>query len=159
MELDSSDLELIQESAAQTVGMRFTGITIPRQATIVNAWVQFQTDETGTTGTTLTVWGQNSDNALAFTSTAGNISSRPKTAAGVTWPQVAGWTSIGAQGDAQRTPNIASIIQEIVDHAGWTSGNALALIVTGTGKRVAEAHDGVASAAPLLHVEYLLPSP
>jgi hypothetical protein len=77
----------------------------------------------------------------------------------VSWPQIAGWTQVGAHGDAQRTPNIAAIIQEIVDRGGWTSGNALALIVTGSGKRVAEAYDGVQNAAPLLHVEYLLPSP
>jgi hypothetical protein len=66
---------------------------------------------------------------------------------------------VGAQGDGQRTPNLAAVIQQIVDRAGWTSGNALALIATGTGKRVAEAYDGVASAAPLLHVEYVPPSP
>jgi hypothetical protein len=47
------------------------------------------------------------------------------------------------------------VIQEIVNRSGWASGNALALIVTGTGERVAESYDG--SAAPELHIEYLTP--
>jgi hypothetical protein len=46
------------------------------------------------------------------------------------------------------------VIQEIVNRPGWTAGNSLVLIVTGTGERVAESFDGEADAAPLLHVEY-----
>jgi len=52
-------------------------------------------------------------------------------------------------GAAQRTPELASVVQEIVNGAGWTSGNALALIVTGTGERVAESYDGSAEKAPV----------
>ena len=48
--------------------------------------------------------------------------------------------------------DIKSIIQEIVNRAGWQSGNSLAIIISGTGERVAEAYDG--SAAPQLHIEY-----
>ena len=42
-----------------------------------------------------------------------------------------------------------------MDGPGWSSGNALALIVTGTGERVAEAYEGDQAGAPLLHVEYI----
>ena len=46
---------------------------------------------------------------------------------------------MGEAGPYQQTPDIASVIQEIVDRAGWRSGNSLALIITGTGnKGVAE---------------------
>ena len=34
------------------------------------------------------------------------------------------------------------LIQEIVDRPGWSSGNAMVIIVTGSGRRVAEAYDG-----------------
>jgi hypothetical protein len=61
---------------------------------------------------------------------------------------------VGAAGTAQRTADLSAVVQEIVARPGWTSGNALTLIVTGTGKRVAEARDGLPAAAPLLHVEY-----
>ena len=40
------------------------------------------------------------------------------------------------------------MLQEIVDRPGWSTGNALALIVTGTGSRVAESYDGGAARPP-----------
>ncbi len=46
------------------------------------------------------------------------------------------------------------MIQEIVTRPGWASGNSLAIIITGTGHRTAEAYDGVPARAPLLHIEY-----
>jgi hypothetical protein len=54
----------------------------------------------------------------------------------------------------QRTPNLAAVIQEIVNQPGWARGNPLALIITGTGKRVAEAYEGGATKAPRLYIEY-----
>jgi len=58
----------------------------------------------------------------------------------------------------QRTPDIASIVQEIVNRPGWEIGNSLVIIITGTGQRTAEAFEGVASATPLLHLEYAVGS-
>jgi hypothetical protein len=46
------------------------------------------------------------------------------------------------------------VIQEIVGRPGWASGHSLVLIISGTGHREAEAYEGAAAAAPLLHVEY-----
>src|SRR6185295_6507797 len=53
--LTSSDLELVQDSNLQTVGIRFRNVTIPRNARILEAYVQFQVDETGSTATNLLV--------------------------------------------------------------------------------------------------------
>lgn len=55
---------------------------------------------------------------------------------------------------AQRTPSLVSVIQEIVGQSGWARGNALALIVTGSGNRTAESFEGDPNGAPLLHVMY-----
>jgi hypothetical protein len=128
-------------------------VNVPHNATIVNAWVQFKVDEVGSSATSLTFHGQAADNAAAFTTSSNNVSSRPKTAASVGWAPAA-WTTVGQAGPAQQTPNLATIIQEIVNRPGWVSGNALALIVTGTGARVADSFDGDAAGAALLHVEY-----
>lgn len=46
----------------------------------------------------------------------------------------------------------SSIVREIVARPGWSAGNALVVIITGTGKRTAEAFDG--TFAPVLHVTY-----
>ena len=57
----------------------------------------------------------------------------------------------------ERTPDLSPLIQEIVNRQGWEFGNSLAIIVTGTGARVAESHEGDAPGAPLLHVEFQIP--
>jgi hypothetical protein len=116
----NSDLELVVDgSDVQQVGLRFASVAIPPGATIVNAYVQFQVDEVTTAGTVaVTLAGQASNNAPTFAETDNNISSRTRTAHTVPWT-IPGWTPIGAAGTAQRTPNIASIIQDIVNVGGW----------------------------------------
>ena len=64
------------------------------------------------------------------------------------------WNTEGTAGPAQRTTNLVTLIQTIVNQGTWNSGQALAVIITGTGKRVAEAYDGDAGGAPLLQIEY-----
>ena len=150
----SIDLEMVFDLGGnQTVGLRFPGIGVPQGATIVDAYVQFQVDEVNSGATALTIRGQDADNAVTFTTVSNSIASRPTTGASVGWSPPA-WTSVGAAGADQRTPNLAAVIQEIVNRGGWSSGNALALIITGTGERTAESFDGSPGGAPLLHVEY-----
>ena len=43
-------------------------------------------------------------------------------------------------------------MQEIVNRGGWTAGNSMAFIITGTGVRTAESFDGLF--APVLHVTF-----
>jgi hypothetical protein len=151
----SSDLELVEDKSTQTVGIRFNNVGIPKGATIANAYIQFKVDEKSSIATTLTIRGQAADSAATFSTSALDISSRPRTAAAVLWSPAA-WPTVGAAGIAQRTPNLAPVIQEIVDRAGWSEGSSLAIIITGTGKRVAESYNGEAAGAPLLHVEYAM---
>lgn len=151
--LTSSDLELITDGSAQVVGMRFAGLAIPPGARIRSASVQFQVDETSSEATTLTIQGQATDDAPTFTTASANVSSRARTAASTLWTPPA-WSTVGAAGSDQRTPDLSAIVQEIVGRPGWRSGNAIALIVTGSGRRVAEAYDGDVAGAPLLNVEY-----
>ncbi|MDH3296067.1 MAG: hypothetical protein OER95_17250, partial [Acidimicrobiia bacterium] len=155
--LNSSDLELIQDkNNQQVVGVRFTGIEVPQGATITNAWIQFQTDETDTIQTDLTIRAQDSDDTATFVNSSGNISSRPVTTANVPWSPLA-WTIVGEAGDLQKTPNISAPIQAVVNRAGWTNGNSMVIIFTGSGSRTAESYDGFAAAAPLIHIEYTTP--
>ena len=155
--LTSSDLELVFDKSDQYVGMRFNGLGIPPGATIIDAYVQFQVDEPNSVFTDLIVKGEANDNAVTFTPSAGNISSRIMTTSQVSW-NPAPWATVGEAELIQRTPSIASVIQEIVSLPGWSIGNSLVIIVTGTGERTAESYDGKANAAPLLHVEYVLGS-
>jgi hypothetical protein len=151
--LASGDLELVFDDEDQTIGLRFQGIPIPQGATISQAWVQFQVDSTTSTATSLTIRGQASDDPVTFSFSSGDLSSRPTTAAAVGWTPPA-WLVKSEAGPDQQTPDLATVIQEIVDRPGWTADNSLVLLVTGTGQRIAESFDGKPSAAALLHVEY-----
>ena len=154
VQLSSSDLELTTDGTTQqVVGVRFAGIQVPQGATITNAYVQFRTDETSPGAANLTIRAENVDNAPTYTAAANNIGNRATTAANVAWTPP-DWTAVGEAGTAQRTPNLASLVQAVVGRAGWAQGNALALQLRGTGRRTAEAFEGGASFAPLLHVEY-----
>ncbi len=63
------------------------------------------------------------------------------------------WNRVGERGALQQTTNLSSVLTEIFSAAnGWASGNPLVLVVTGSGKRVAESFEG--GAAPVLHIEY-----
>jgi len=150
--LGSSDLELLLDGDHQTVGVRFSNITLSQCSSVTSAHVQFQADEADSVATSILIQGQKAANAGTFVNSSGNISSRPRTAASVPWSP-APWGVIGQAGIDQQTPDISSIIQEIVNQPTWASGNSMALIFTGTGRRTAESFDGVPAAAPLLHIE------
>jgi hypothetical protein len=151
MRLISSDLEFIYDTSDQTTGLRFVNVTIPPGASIVSAHVRLQVDEVSSGLATMQIAGEAVDNAATFALTFGNMTDRPLTTAVVDW-QPAEWPTVGA---AVQTGDISSVLQEIIDRPAWVSGNALAVIVNGSGRRVAESYDGNAPAAPLLHVEYL----
>ncbi len=148
----SSDLELTEDGGRQTVGVRFTGVGVPAGARIVAAWVQFTVDERTTTAAGLQIRAVAEGNPAVFAGRYG-VTLRPLTQAAVAWsPPV--WDSVGAAGAGQRTPDLAGVLQEVVGRADWTAGNSLALVFSGSGKRVAEAYEGSRSAAPLLHIDY-----
>jgi len=79
------------------------------------------------------------------------------TTANVAWSPPS-WTSVGAAGVDQRTPDISSVVQELVNRPGWASNSNLALIITGTGSRTAESYNGSPSKAPIIYVDYTVTS-
>jgi hypothetical protein len=135
------------------VGLRFGPIPVPQGTTIAAAHIQFTVDETTTEATTLTLRGQASDNAPTFTTATGNITARPLTTASALWTPPP-WPTLGAAGTEQESPDLAAVINEIVNRPGWVSGQSLAIIISGTGRRVAQSWNLAPSGAPVLHVEY-----
>ena len=152
----SGDLELINDVSYgnQIVGLRFQNIQIPQGYNITAAYIEFSADETNNVNPCdLTISGQAIDDAPYFSSTYYNISNRTKTSASVAWSPEE-WTTVHA---TYQTTEIKSIVQEIVNRAGWTAGNDMVFIIEGTGRRVAESYDGYSSKAPLLHVTFSAP--
>lgn len=158
MYLTSNDLELVIDPGVtkgnQAIGMRFTGISIPKGSTITQAYIEFQVSEASGESTTVTLRGQAINNAGAFTKTAYNISNRAKTTAAVSWSNIPAWTSVGAK---VQTPDLSGVIQEIVNRNGWVSGNSLAIIVEGNGRRIAAAFEASSLNPAMLHIVYSPP--
>ncbi|MEM7160717.1 MAG: hypothetical protein AAF799_48215 [Myxococcota bacterium] len=155
MYASSSDLELAIDSTHDTsaVGMRFVGLPIPAGATIDRAYVQFATEEVQEGRVSLVIEAQDSDDAAPFADEVGDLTGRPRTDTAVPWQPVP-WDEDDAETDDQRTPELAGLLQEVVDRPGWSAGNDVVFIVTGSGTRTAHAYDGSPSQAPLLHIEY-----
>jgi type IV pilus assembly protein PilY1 len=59
-----------------------------------------------------------------------------------------------SNGAFYETPELATIVQEIVNRGGWTDNNAMAFKCTGTGVRQALAYDGDQTNPPVLIVSY-----
>jgi len=105
--------------------MRFTGITIPQGATITSAYlnVTCHTEQSGTTVNTR-ISADDTDDAATF-STEEDFDTRwsGRTTARVDWDNIPVWNV-----DTEYTsPDIKTVIQEIVDRASWESGNDIAL--------------------------------
>ena len=161
MWLNSSDIELISDREApatgeQKVGLRFTGMNIPIGATITSAHLVFRAvaadpGATNSEATNLTLKGQLIGDASTFTTTSGDISSRALTSASTAWTPTT-WTS----GLDYNSPDISSVVQEIVNQGTWASGNDLAIIITGTGHRASQAYDTDPLNAAQLVVTYTM---
>lgn len=152
--MDSSDLELVEDGdATQAVGVRFTGLNIAQGQTIASAHIQFTTDEISAGPASLTIAVQDAaDNSTFDELTAFDASGRPTLASTVAWSP-ADWNTVGEAGEAQRTPDLASLVQAIVNKADWAPYNAMTFIITGSGSRIAEAYEGDPSSAARLVIE------
>ncbi len=120
--LTSSDLDLGEKD----VGLRFTDIQIPGNGVITDARIQFTgASVVGSGFGQIDIRTHLSDNSPTFIDGA-DVSGRSRSASSVGWSPPA-W-SAGEAGPAQQTPNLSVIVQEIIDRAGWQSGNAISFV-------------------------------
>jgi type IV pilus assembly protein PilY1 len=132
-------------------GLRFQNVALPAGATITNAYIRFQAYTDGSGNASITIEGEDVGTASAFSSSNGNVSGRSDTSASVTWSVTANWST----GSSYNTPDLTSIVQEIVNRGDWANGNAMAFTFSGTGSRLARSYDyGDGSSAPVLVIEY-----
>ncbi len=132
------------------VGTRFRNLNIPQGATITNAYIEFTAEESFGGAGNLTILGEAIDDAPGLGNGYNNISSRTSTDAVVTWTDVPSWFSE----QVYETPNISSIVQEIVNRSGWSSGNDMFFAYFGDARRYAYSYDGDDDKAPRLVVQY-----
>ncbi|MBC8472874.1 MAG: hypothetical protein H8D56_25715 [Planctomycetes bacterium] len=157
MDLSSSDLEIFNDGGEQVIGLRFIGIPIPKGAIIDNAFIELTCDETksGTLPVSVLIEGELNPDTVTFSNTTNNVTNRPTTTANVVWAPE-DWTEVGQK---DRSSDITSIIQEIIDQDGWAMGNALVLILRddpdnpSEGIRCAHTVSNL-DGSPLLHIVF-----
>lgn len=161
-------MELVQESTSnpdskQIVGLRFNNINVPQGAIVTNAYIQFTYDNNKTLDPcVLKITAEDNANPATFTDNLNfELANRPKLTDSVEWT-VGSWAggSTGTRGPAQRSSNIGSLVQTLVNRGDWNPGNSMAFYLTGEGTREAESYEGAEGHGNLqyaaeLVVEYL----
>jgi hypothetical protein len=141
MDLSTADLAMVESSEGkQFVGLRFDGVNIPPGKKIHSATIEFTAREYETAQSDLLIYGQEADNPAGFTPTYDDIWSRPRTTARVEWNNLAAWGRTSPR-TKYLSADLSAIVQEIVDRDGWKSGNAMAFVIDGWGRRTAYAYD------------------
>ncbi|BAP57567.1 type IV pilin biogenesis protein [Thioploca ingrica] len=151
--LNSNVLELAQGGTqtspeSRLVGFRFQSIPISQKAEIVEAHLILNSRATfKTTPTTLSIKGELSTNAETFSSAESNLSGRKKTSSKIDWV-LDPWV----QNENYTSIDIAKIVQEIVNQAGWKTYNDLALFIDGSGRRDVTSFKANPALAPILKI-------
>ncbi|GEM_PF-671100 len=161
----NNDYPLITQTdinGVRSSGLRFQNIAIPKGATITTAYVQINVPSSSYDDLDITVYGEATDSPLNFDNTNPFISSRAKTTANSVWMAL----NIGT--GYKQSPELKSIIQEIVNRSNWQSGNSLNVLMLGRSLNKVEACSfdntlsgsgwawGCLNNPPKLHVEYAL---
>jgi len=146
-------------------GMRFTGVTIPHGSTIGEAHLTLQCrGYYDGSPVNSRISAEKVDNAPIFANNASAFDTRwaNRTTARVNWDDIPSWTV----GNNYDSPDIKTVIQEIVNRSGWASGNAIVIFFDDFEDRTAhidmrmrafQSYDNSSASAPKLHIEYTPP--
>lgn len=140
-------------------GMRFNNVIIPQGATIASANITFTAlANLANDDVNSRLTGEDADNPVTF-STLANYDARPHTTANITWDAIPAWT----QNTVYVSPEIKTIIQEIVGRPNWSSGNSIVIFwedeegrstAINATYRSAYPHDNTPVKAPILNIDY-----
>jgi len=111
------------------IGLRFNEVQIPQGATISSAKLVFTAEEDSAAGGSLSFRAEDVDNSAVFEATANNLNARSKTTALVSETSLPAVTA----NEYYTSPELKSVVQEVVDRTGWCGGNSMAFMVSGTG--------------------------
>jgi hypothetical protein len=113
---------------------RWVNVAIPQGAEVTSAYIQIRANASMSANTVNSkIIGNKDANAAVWTTledykarrgtSVGGADNSRRTTSETLWDAIASWTS----GTWYTSPSIANVIQEILNQAGWASGNALAL--------------------------------
>jgi autotransporter-associated beta strand protein len=106
-------------------GFRWTSVPIPNGATITSATFSPYMYRYGM-DPQITIYGNDVDSASTFASSSDTFDLRAKTSASATWQAV----DVNPTAGFYPSADFSSVVQEIVDRAGWVSNNDLAILTS-----------------------------
>ena len=107
-----------------SMGIRFPAVAIPQGSTINSAYLVVTSSGTYSQNTVSSIiQGEDADTANVFAGTYVDYDGRTKTTATVLWYGIDTWVL----GSDYVSPNIATVVSEVVNRAGWASGNNMVL--------------------------------
>ncbi len=109
-------------------GLRFNNVNIPQGAMVLTAHIEVRSSQAQWINLALQFAAEAANDSAVFSSSS-RPSQRSLTAISVNHSSNASWVS----GQWYNLNDISGVIQEVVNRSGWQSGNALSLIIKGTG--------------------------
>ena len=142
VDLDSSGLELMaKDKSTNWIGLRFDNVRLARGAEVRSAHLQLTAKAAAEATGEVKIYAQASGNAPRFSDTKQNVSSRPQLAESVAWP-IPVWKAEGNADADQRSPDIAALLRSIVNRDDWQPGNAIVIMLHGSGAHTMTAFRG-----------------
>lgn len=140
-------------STASYSGLRFTGVSIPKNAQIQSAYLEVYSTQGQWLSIGLNIGAEATGSSAAF-STSALPSARALTTARLTHSSNVNWSA----NTWYQFTGMQSVIQEVVNRSDWNSGNPLSLVIKGTvgtwGRKFVRSFEGNAAQAPRLVVTY-----
>lgn len=144
----SRDLEFGRDGAGeQSVGLRFKGVALDKDAEIKAAYFVFKAAETSKGAAHFEIEIEDTTSARTY-SKANGPDDRTYLADDVDWTPGA-WT----EGKTYKSADVSALVKEVIEDGGLDALDALAFRISGSGERVAEAFEANGS-APELVIEY-----
>jgi len=134
---------------------RFQNVTVPQASTISTATLTLVVGANASATFNMSIKGEDVDDSSAYGDET-DAGSASETTAAVSWSGSSSWAS----SDVEVSPDIKTIIQEIVNRSGWASGNDLTLRVKYSGSGLGgeeysfKTYDDSASVSALLTIKY-----
>lgn len=127
--LNSDTLKLSDGTQEVVTGLHFSSVRIPRGAMITSAKLLFTAENANFIATTLDISAEDVGNAEGFNNSNDNISGRPRTSETLNWSND---NAFPVSGQLVATPDLSSVIQNVVDRSDWCGGNDLNIIIEGS---------------------------
>jgi hypothetical protein len=121
----------LSSSSARHIWVRFANVTIPANSIVTSAFVTFTAFSSNTDAITVDCYFNDIDDAIAPINES-EFAALDLTAA-IGWADLPNWTD----GSTYDTPELKTILQTVIDRAGWYSGQAIQVAI----KRVSGSYD------------------